>query len=112
MFRYPLGVGLRDGERVPIVGQEDILLASRAWLDHRLRVLLPPVSHPERAGADEETQETAYANWARRPHFAEERLAAFRFEASLGWRPWLSRGMPWRRRSRRRRLAKQLRREA
>lgn len=109
MFHHPLGVGLRGGEQVPITGQEDVLLACRAWLHHRVRVFLPAVPEPALAGTDEEVNERIHATWFQRPLFGENRLAALRYEAALGWRPWISRGAPWRRRRRRRRLAEAVR---
>ena len=97
MFREPLGVGLRNDEIVPIVGQEDVLLAARAWVQDRARVWLPACPDPEMRGAGEEVNDRVHANWVNRPAFGEERLASMRYEASLGWRPRLLRGAPWKR---------------
>lgn len=91
LFHEPVGVGLRGGERVPIRGQDDVLLACRAWRHARVRCWLPSVPEPGARGADGEVEERTHASWLHRPGFGEERLAALRLEASLGWRPLLAR---------------------
>jgi len=95
IFSEPLGVGLRDGETVPILGQEDVILAARVWRRHRVGVWLPSFPEPELRGNDEEVNETAHAAWVNRKTFGTDRLAALRYEASLGWRPRLMRGPLW-----------------
>jgi hypothetical protein len=94
MFQDRMGVGLREGRIVPTTAHEDVLLACRAWRRARVRCWLPSRPEPGMEGADQEVEDRVHANWVNRPHFSEERLWALRYEASLGWKPWVARGVP------------------
>ena len=100
MFSDPMGVGLHEGRIVRTVGNEDVLLACRAWRRAGVRSWLPSCPEPGMEGADEEIEELVYANWVNRPNCNEERIWALRYEVSLGWKPWLARGVPGLRRRR------------
>jgi len=104
MFHDPMGVGLREGRIVQTTGHEDVLLACRAWRRAGVRCWLPSCPEPGMEGSGEEVKDRVHANWAHRPHYGEERLCALRYEASLGWKPWIARGVPglrrWRMRKR------------
>ncbi len=97
-FREPLGVGLRDGRTVAVTGQEDILLAGRAWRHAGVRCWLPRCADATLRGADDEIEDRVHANWMLRKGYHEQRLDVLRYEASLGWKPAIARSRPrwWR----------------
>lgn len=107
MFQDPMGVGLREGAIVATTGHEDVLLSCRAWRHAGVRCWLPSCPQPGMEGVNEEVEDRDHANWANRPRYGEERLCALRYEASLGWKPWIARGVPgWRRRKMRKHRAR------